>query len=152
MLRNTILLGFFAVLGGCDPSSACTEIDCESGVSIKLQNRRISLPPGVYEISVVDNQGVTVECNAVVNVDGDLGERSCTNPDAEIDLVEFNANLLIETGNLDSPIQLRVTRDGKTEVDESIKLQLEVAQPNGPECPPLCTFATVIQDLNIRQL
>ena len=108
----------FAFANGCSATEACTEIGCESGLTVILQGA----PQGPWSISV-KSQGITMgkDCPAGGNCGGLLFFESFTK-----DLVDVT-----------------VTRNGTSVTYQNLTPIKTIVQPNGPHCEPTCDQRSV---------
>lgn len=109
------------LLSGCNGlagPTACTEIGCESGLEVVLENA--PAVPFRVEAEVPGQQGLYVF--------------DCPDP-ARCGRVFFAAFT-------PDYVRIRVTTAAGT-VARDVRPQYAEARPNGPDCPPLCRTATV---------
>ena len=127
------------------PGPVCTEIGCESLLVVDLVDTDI-LPEETYQIEVCVD-GTCVDESVTVDIPGETGVAvtGWTDLDwgrlslqADDDLIEFT----LPPGDYDTTAVVSVTvadAAGSVIVEgESEAVPLERAQPNGPDCPPVC--------------
>ena len=103
------------------PPRACTEIGCDSGITLEFTG---TLPESFTVTARVDGQVVaTVQCNA---------QRAC--PQAFL------------AGVTAPRVEIHVTGTG-LDVRREVTPSYVTTQPNGPGCPPTCTQARVRIDV-----
>ena len=123
MCRYAVFLPLALVLAACgkstDPVRFCTEIGCDSGIEIVLENR----PAGAHRIE------------AYVYSQGPRYVYRCDQPSGCSDRVFF-------TEFIPNRVFVEVISDTGTQRYEAVPRYQE-ARPNGPECPPLCRTAVI---------
>ena len=104
--------------GGCSTTEACTQIGCESGLTVILQGA----PQGPWSISV-KSQGITMSKDCAAG-------SSC------------GGQMFFETFTKDL-IDVTVTRNGTSVTYTNLTPTKTIVQPNGPRCEPTCDQRTV---------
>ena len=117
-----LLMGLIGT--GCDKLSiggdrVCTEIGCSDGISLRISGER----PDTISISIKKNQETEL-----------IGSGQCTEPDQ-------SCRLFVQ-GETPESITVEIGWEGEAFKDTFIP-QYEEFQPNGPDCPPTCSVATV---------
>ena len=117
------------------PGPVCTEIGCESLLVVDLVDTDI-LPEETYQIEVCVD-GTCVDESVTVDIPGETGVGRLS-LQADDDLIEFT----LPPGDYDTTAVVSVMvadAAGSVIVEgESDAVPLERAQPNGPDCPPVC--------------
>jgi hypothetical protein len=131
MIKGLALLPVL-LLTGCT-TMTCTEIGCQDGAEIELSP---PLAPGSYEIDISDSSdsafcSVTVGTQETVDCTGRLSE------------VRIEAGMIF-VGGTPATLSIQITAEDGIIADESIDLEYESEQPNGPGCPPVCSQAQVV--------
>lgn len=109
---------------GCDDSGffggqVCTQVGCEDGVSIMIEKEK----PDTLSVTVfVDDESEP------------FGSIECTNPE--------HPCIFRVSEETPEKISVNIEWDGG-EFSENFEPVYESYQPNGPDCPPTCTTASI---------
>lgn len=150
-------LGCAVVIGaqGCERLESCTDAYCESGVSIVLASAE-PLPTGLYRVTALLD-GVATTCHRTLP-DSHDPEMQCNSFDvsfffgdgaAPIPPGGTTSNLQIEISGAPRRIEIEVAHEvlgGTGErivASESFTPQYETHAPNGEECGPVCSNASI---------
>lgn len=142
---SPLLLLLLACPPGGDTGStgACTDVGCIDGVDAGFSLTE----PGSYTIVAEElPEGVTTTCTASLPFDGTEG---CTGPGSiglsgtalppdqqSIEGMAFPSTAMEQ-------LHLTITRDSASILDETYDVAYATLQPNGPDCPPTCSYASV---------
>lgn len=127
-------------------AQACTEIGCESQISVTLDDFELDGGEGVVETRMCFDDRCD-EQRTRFTADGASfgGQRS----KVEVFVVneELNATLRLPHGDYDDTtehtVSLEVTVNGGKPVTLERTVTLQRSQPNGPNCEPVCWQATI---------
>ena len=130
--------GLLLALGvvGCDIGQSCTDIGCESGVTVDLSPKTESWQAGQYELRLdLDDKHTTCSFEAPE----DLVSQVCKgdfliNLTGRIDHIELRARTDSWTPKT---VHVELSRDGASVLDESQTLKYAENQPN-EGCAPIC--------------
>lgn len=145
----TLLFACVLPLDSGEPK-ACTEIGCVDGVGIDFS---LSDPGSYLIIATTTPSYETTQCTATLPFDGTEG---CTGPGSiGISGTELPADQQSIEGMtfqlLDlTEIHLNVNLDGATLIDHEYPISYVESQPNGPECEPTCSYASVTANVGDR--
>jgi len=137
--------------------TACTNMGCVNGVTIKFDPKVIT-GPGHYELRIVADeaqitckgsipfqpcdQGTTFTCNSrAVRV----SESGCNLPPEQQSVSE------ILIGGRPRHVILGASRDGTNFMIRDLKPVYRFFRPNGPSCEPQCVVSTVNLDNQLDQ-
>lgn len=135
--------------GGAEPR-ACTEIGCDNGLMLNFLADS-GWQPGNYRV-VVDVDGQPVSCHGSLPLpacesgggfqcdspDVRLGESGCALPPEQQGLSDIH----LETTSA-TEVSVTIERDGQLMATTVLKPSFQRVQPNGPDCPPVCTTAAI---------
>lgn len=157
----TALAGLVLNGAACELGHSCTDIGCGNGVAMVVHPESHTWREGTYtvEIALDDDlrscrfsvpedlpaTGATssfecglleqlAECNEVRN--GDAVSQSC-------ELVPGAYRLVLNTYGEPANLGVSVARDGDTLLSHEQTLRYTESRPNGPECGPVCRWASV---------
>lgn len=149
MTLRTLLLATVPLAAACQTFLACTEIGCQDGLSIVL-NLDAPLDDGVWTLEVDTDDGLTTCAFEVSHTcaEGDV----CVTSDC--DTLAWSA----EQGEVDTVYLWLVTDDETVDVylDDpsgterfaaSETVTYETFAPNGEQCGPICTSASLELDV-----
>lgn len=151
-MRRAMLLALCAVIFLPAPSfaqQACTEIGCVNGLTISMG--QMTWPKGHYTIQFLINNKSPVECKGVLplkpcaegpsfhcNVTGvTIGESGCALPEKAHGLSDIRIAAVV------GKVVMTITKDMKPFMIRTFKPEYVTSRPNGPQCEPVCTSATV---------
>lgn len=132
----------------CEPSDACSERGCSSGVELQLFPSGGNPVAGSYELELTADAELST-CTFVIS-DGP----GCAIPPCVTDTT-CNASYVLdgEPARIElalpilASLAITVSRDGELVLDEQPELAYELDAPNGPGCLPVCAAASVRLDL-----
>src|SRR6478752_6247989 len=152
--RSLLAMTLVALATGCDANSDCTEIGCTSRVSVSAAPGSGIWQAGNYGLDVsLDGEAVhcefllpdalpaegldsLIDCGDVVRasfVSRDDCSGGCSLTD------EYDLQLLFF--KLPEKVDVKLTRDGESVLDESRAIEYHEVFPNGPECGGTCQQA-----------
>jgi hypothetical protein len=150
---------------GSPGGHACTEIGCVDQLMATLQDASGGLPSGMQAVTVTAD-GVTTSCSFTLPLAANSAP-SCPSP---LQIAVQPMMKCTNTGTAQYPVQtctpvpgtgteqitlmgkpatvrLTQTSDGTTWLDQTVTPAYTTTQPNGPDCPPTCSQATVMLTL-----
>jgi hypothetical protein len=145
-----ILTSLFLLISGAAQAQACTKMACMDGLTIDVP-LEYQWKPGKYVFDFTLN-GKPVHCT------GSLPLKSCDqhslNCTAEgIIITESGCALpdghgfgMISIGSSPASVSLKITHNGQAIAQGNWKPVYQFAQPNGPQCEPICRQASVSLD------
>ncbi|MEO0604815.1 MAG: hypothetical protein AAF211_25510 [Myxococcota bacterium] len=127
----------------------CTEIGCTDSVTIEVRAPSGGFGPGDYEVSAEGEAGQQYTCRFTLGNDPEPAEVAC---DESATLWTTTLGSPAPTVNLSGPplgdeSRIVVVVDTQIVYDEMRSLTYETFEPNGPDCPPTCTFTELVVDL-----
>lgn len=135
------------------PQKICTMIGCESGLVVDLPGAKAGTNPftkGTYTIEVASAGSVT-KCEVKLPLAAcDKGPSVKCTGDVKVQVTESGCALPADAHSLgplrfpDAPAELEilVKKDKKLIGEGKLKPTYKTAQPNGPDCDPICNQAS----------
>lgn len=143
-----LLMSFLA--SGCAEKS-CTEIGCVNGLRVEL-TASSSWKPGMYKFAVnIDGDLTTCEGTLPLRPCADGPSVKCTPAGNRVLITESGCALppaqqgfseLRISDESAKSVMITVSRDGTELIKKTITPAYKTSQPNGPDCPGLCTGAS----------
>jgi hypothetical protein len=131
------LLASVLLLASCAGSAPCPQKDCASGLSVDV----VTAADGAYTVAVSTDAG-SGSCTFVLPLSSGE-EPSCDQGDLDFFMEQRGDRVVSIEFQGDTPEELDIVvdLDGATIYDQTLAPSYQVEQPNGPDCPPTCSFA-----------